>query len=75
MWASHGHTGESGLEVVPLRSGQEWRDMWPVGDEIIHYLDGGLTSCLNACLLSFFHALLCVTCMYASKPMYCLSQL
>ena len=74
MWANHGCTGESSLEVVPLHSGQEWGDTWPVGDEV-HYSDGRLTNCFNACPVSSFHALLRATCMYASKPMCCSSQL
>ena len=42
-------------------------------EKIVQYSDSGLTNCLNACPVSSFHTLLCVTCMYASKPMCCLS--
>ena len=67
--------GSCATTGVVGRSRPEWQDTWPVGDEVIHYSDGRLTNYLNACLVSSFHALLCATCMYASKPMCYSSQL
>ena len=58
--------------LVPLRSGQECI-RGQLGDEVVQYSDSRLTNCLNACPLSSFHALLCVACMFAGKPMRCLS--